>query len=104
MDLRTDIAVSGSTRGEEEHRIFLLHRIEVENFLEELVGIAEALAELVLQVFADFVAADVDTRPDRRQQVLWIAAVMHAHHADALLDDAREGPAPAGMKCADRFV
>ncbi len=72
-----------------------------EDFGEEFGGVVELGVELVADFGSDGEAAGTDGRADGGDEVFWLGAEVAAEGIDAVLDDAGEGAAPAGVEGGD---
>src|SRR5947209_6819016 len=104
MELRSPVAMSGSAHVHKQQRIFLTHWIGSKNLVKQQLAIFELRFELVFEFLAHFIAALLDTRPDRGSDIFRHGAIFAAHDSETLLDDALDRAAPSGMKHPDGFV
>src|SRR4029077_8675212 len=100
-DFLRQFAMTRSTGGEEQQRILLPHRIGFLDFTEQAGRVGELRLELGADFFANFIAAALNPGADSGLQIARTATEAAHHLSDALLDDALDGPAPAGVEYAD---
>src|SRR5580698_3741124 len=101
MQSGPEVAVARRAGGEEEQRIFFFHRVGVVDLGEKLRRIDELRFEFHPHFFADRVAACPDAGADRGYHVFRLAAEFQTHAAYAVLDDALQRSAPAGVERGD---
>src|SRR5262249_58824416 len=104
MELDAAVAVPGGARVQEKERIPLAHRIRFLDGVKEAGGISELGFELFLYFLAYFIAAILNSRPDRGVDVLGAGAKLVTHDAQAFLHDAFKGWPPAAMEGPNRPV
>ncbi len=68
---------------------------------EERGGVGEVVVDLVADFGADGEAAGSDGGADGGEEVFWTGVEFVAEGGDAVLDDAGEGAAPAGVEGGD---
>src|ERR1022692_4001935 len=84
----TKLAVAGSPRCQEQHRIANVNGVGVEDLFEEIAAIPELRVKLGADLGTDQITAAPDGRPDGGAQVTRLAAKLPSHFAHALLHDA----------------
>ena len=101
VDLGAEVGVAGGAGGEEKHGIFFANGVGDVDLGEEPWGVGELAVELVAHLLSDGEAACADRWTDGRDEVLGSGAELLAEGADAALDDAGEGAAPASVEGGD---
>ena len=101
VNLRADVGVAGSARGEEEQRIFVADGIGVVDLGEERGRVGELALKVETHLLADGITAGADAGADGGDEVFGARTELQAHGADAALDDAGEGAAPACVEGGD---
>jgi len=90
--------VAGRALIQEEHRVFEADGIGIVDLGEKVARICELGFEGGLNFFTDDIAAGANSRADSSNEILGAGAELKAQAANAALDDAPDGAAPAGMK------
>ncbi len=92
------LTVPRCTSSKKQQGVFFPHGIGVFHFTEQGGSIGELRFELRSDLFANFIAAALDSRSDRSPNVPRATAKIADHLSNALLDNALHSAAPTGVK------
>src|SRR6202030_1533031 len=101
---RRQLAVTGSPSSEKQQRILFANRIGLFGLAKQIPRVSELRFELLAHFGSDFVAAAVDSTPDRRFDVLRKRTDPSPHFTHSLFDNALHRPPPTYMEDADGFL
>lgn len=101
MDAGAKIAVTWRASGQEQHGVFLLDRIEIEDLLKQFLRVGELRLKFHSHFFSNREAAMPDSGTDSSGQILRTTVELSPHAAHSTLGNASQCPAPAGVEGCD---
>src|SRR5207253_11083612 len=86
------------TCAQKQQRILVPNGIRLFDFMEQISGISKLRLKFASDLLADFIAALVNPRTNRRPNVLRLAFKPAPHFANSFFHNPFDRPSPAGVK------